>query len=72
MVSVGVDIGTYSIKVAEVEATSKSYVLRRVQEFPYSPLPYSPTKSTDLHIEWQPKTSSGMHSATVDASGGTP
>ena len=37
MISVGVDIGTFSIKVAEVEATSKSYVLRRLQEFPYSP-----------------------------------
>src|ERR1700752_2930936 len=35
-VSVGIDIGTYSIKVADVEATSKSYVVRRVQEFPLS------------------------------------
>lgn len=37
MISVGVDIGSYSIKVAEIEATSKSYIIRRVQEFPYSP-----------------------------------
>ena len=37
MISVGVDIGSYSIKVAEVEPTSKSYVVRRVMEFPYSP-----------------------------------
>ncbi|HMN70007.1 MAG TPA: pilus assembly protein PilM [Bdellovibrionales bacterium] len=36
MVSIGVDIGTFSIKVAEVEATSKSYIVRRVQEFPLS------------------------------------
>jgi general secretion pathway protein L len=36
MISIGVDIGTYSIKVAEVESTSKSYVIRRVQEFPLS------------------------------------
>jgi len=36
MISVGIDIGTYSIKVAEVEATSKSYVVRRVLEFPLS------------------------------------
>ncbi len=36
MISVGVDIGTYSIKVAEVEPTSKSYVIRRVMEFPLS------------------------------------
>ena len=37
MISVGVDIGTFSIKIAEVEPTSKSYVLRRIQEIPYSP-----------------------------------
>lgn len=36
MISVGIDIGSYSIKVAEVEATSKSYVVRRVMEFPLS------------------------------------
>lgn len=36
MISVGVDIGSYSIKVAEVEATSKSYAVRRVMEFPLS------------------------------------
>jgi general secretion pathway protein L len=36
MISVGIDIGTYSIKVAEVESTSKSYVVRRVLEFPLS------------------------------------
>ncbi|NJL25447.1 MAG: pilus assembly protein PilM, partial [Calothrix sp. SM1_5_4] len=36
MISVGVDIGTYSIKVADVEATSRSYIVRRIQEFPLS------------------------------------
>lgn len=37
MVSVGVDIGSYSIKIAEVEATSKSYAVRRLLEIPLSP-----------------------------------
>ena len=36
MMSVGVDIGSYSIKVAEVEITSKSYIIRKVYEFPLS------------------------------------
>jgi len=36
MISVGVDIGSYSIKVAEVEATSKSYIIRGLHEFPLS------------------------------------
>jgi general secretion pathway protein L len=36
MISVGVDIGSYSIKVAEVESTSKSFVIRRILEFPLS------------------------------------
>lgn len=36
MISIGVDIGTYSIKIAEVESTSRSYVIRRIQEFPLS------------------------------------
>lgn len=36
MISVGVDIGTFSIKIAEVEATSKAYAIRRVLEIPLS------------------------------------
>lgn len=36
MLSVGVDIGTYSIKIADVEATSKAYAVRRVIEIPLS------------------------------------
>ena len=33
---VGVDIGSFSIKIAEVESTSKSYAIRRLEEFPLS------------------------------------
>lgn len=47
MISVGIDIGTYSIKVAEVEPTSKSYIIRRVQEFPLS---LDPTKDKKIEI----------------------
>lgn len=36
MISVGVDIGSYSIKLAEVESTSKSYIVRRIHEIPFS------------------------------------
>lgn len=36
MISIGVDVGTFSIKIAEVEATSKSYVIRRIVELPLS------------------------------------
>lgn len=36
MINVGIDIGAYSIKIAEVEATSKSYVIRRLAEYPLS------------------------------------
>lgn len=33
---VGVDIGSFSIKIAEVESTSKAYAIRRIEEFPLS------------------------------------
>jgi general secretion pathway protein L len=36
MITVGVDIGSYSIKVAEVESTSKSYIIRALHEYPLS------------------------------------
>lgn len=36
MISIGVDIGSYSIKIAEVESTSKSYAIRALHEFPLS------------------------------------
>ena len=38
----------------------------------YHPLPYMPHKTTDINIEWQPKTSSGMEAICMDASGQTP
>ncbi len=47
MISVGVDIGTFSIKIADVEATSKSYVIRRVQEIPLS---LDPNKDRKIQI----------------------
>lgn len=36
MISVGIDIGRSSVKIAEVETTSRSYFIRRFQEFPLS------------------------------------
>lgn len=50
MISVGVDIGTYSIKIAEVEATSKSYAIRRVQEYPLSMDPTRDRKIETIDI----------------------
>lgn len=47
MISVGVDIGTFSIKVADVEASSKSYTIRRVQEIPLS---LDPNKDRKIQI----------------------
>lgn len=47
MISVGVDIGTFSIKVADVESTSKSYNIRRVQEIPLS---LDPNKDRKIQI----------------------
>ncbi len=39
MKSVGIDIGSFSIKVAEVEATSKGYSIKAFHELPLSPDP---------------------------------
>ncbi len=47
MISVGVDIGHYSIKIAEVEATSKAYAIRRVQEIPLS---LDPNKDRKIQV----------------------
>ncbi|MGE4132442.1 MAG: pilus assembly protein PilM [Bdellovibrionales bacterium] len=47
MISVGVDLGTYSIKLAEVEATSKSYIIHRVMEIPLS---LDPNKDRKIQI----------------------
>lgn len=43
----GIDIGTYSIKVAEIRATAKSYAFRNFREFPLSP---DPTKDKKIQI----------------------
>jgi general secretion pathway protein L len=34
MISIGVDIGTFSIKIAEVHSTSRSYIIRNIHEIP--------------------------------------
>lgn len=34
MISIGIDVGSYSIKVAEVESSSRSYAIRRLIEIP--------------------------------------
>lgn len=47
MISVGVDVGTYSIKIAEVEATSKSYIIRKVLEIPLS---LDPNKDRKIQV----------------------
>ncbi len=47
MISVGIDIGSFSIKVAEVEPTSKGYSIRSVREFPLSS---DPTKDKKIEI----------------------
>lgn len=47
MKSVGIDIGSYSIKVAEIEATSKGFTINRFQEFP---LNLDPAKDIEIDI----------------------
>ncbi len=47
MISVGIDVGNYSIKVAEVESTSRSYVVRRILEIP---LNQDPTRDRRIEI----------------------
>ncbi len=39
MKCVGIDIGSFSIKVVEIDAVSKGYEISRMQEFPLSPDP---------------------------------
>ena len=41
MKCVGIDIGSFSVKVAEIEASSNAYALTRFLEFPFSPEPQS-------------------------------
>ncbi|MCB0421128.1 MAG: pilus assembly protein PilM [Bdellovibrionales bacterium] len=47
MKSVGIDIGNYSIKVAEIESTSKGFSIQRFQEFP---LNLDPAKDIEIDI----------------------
>lgn len=47
MRSVGIDIGSFSVKLAEIEASSKSYRVIRMQEFPLST---DPTRDTQIEI----------------------
>lgn len=44
---VGIDIGSYSIKIAEMKTTAKSYSLRNFREFPLSP---DPTQDKKIQI----------------------
>lgn len=44
---VGIDIGSYSIKIAELKATAKSYALKNFREIPLSP---DPTKDKKIQI----------------------
>ncbi|MBK8203238.1 MAG: pilus assembly protein PilM [Bdellovibrionales bacterium] len=47
MRSVGIDIGRFSVKIAEVEATQRSFTLTRLEEFPLST---DPTKDTEIEV----------------------
>ena len=38
----------------------------------YEPLEYEPSKVTEVHIEWQPKTSLGVTAIAADTSADTP
>ncbi|MCB0355576.1 MAG: pilus assembly protein PilM [Bdellovibrionales bacterium] len=47
MISVGIDIGSYGIRVAEIEATPRGYVLKRFLNIPLS---IDPKKDKDIEI----------------------
>ena len=47
MISLGIDIGSYGIRVAEIEATNKGYKLNR---FELIPLSIDPTKDKEIEI----------------------
>ena len=47
MISVGIDIGSFSVKLAEIQASSKYYSLTRFQEFPLS---VDPNKDKKIEI----------------------
>lgn len=50
MISVGIDIGSFSVKLAEIQTSSKSYALTRFQEFPLSVDPSKDKKIETLDI----------------------
>lgn len=50
MISIGIDIGSFSVKLAEIQASSKSYTLTRFQEFPLSADPNKDKKIEVLDI----------------------
>jgi general secretion pathway protein L len=50
MITVGIDIGTSSVKLAEIQASSKSFSLTRFQEFPLSNDPNKDKKIEILDI----------------------
>lgn len=47
MISIGIDIGKFSVKIAEIEATARGFSLLRTEEIPLSA---DPTKDTRLEI----------------------
>lgn len=50
MKSIGVDIGTYSVKVAEVETSGKSFFIRSLAEYPLNPDPHFDNQINILEI----------------------
>lgn len=47
MISVGIDIGSYSIKVAQIEGSAKGYSILRLEEYP---LTQDPTKDNSIDV----------------------
>ncbi len=47
MKSVGIDIGSFSVKIAEIDTTSKGFSLSRLQEFPLS---QDPTRDRKIEV----------------------
>lgn len=50
MISVGIDIGRSSVKVAEVEAVARAYIVKRFLEFPLSVDPHKDKKIETIDI----------------------
>lgn len=47
MISIGIDIGSFSIKVAKVRSLNKGYELLKLSEYPLSP---DPTKDNQIEV----------------------